>query len=218
MVVTVSVVPLIVHVPSGIAQVAFSVGGVLNPVVLSAKVKVLPAPPLCDGVGVVTAGAPVNVAVTDVFAVMLNVQVVLVLPAQAPDQFVKLAPVFGTAVNVIAVPELNVLPDGLCWTVPGPTTLVERVYCCTKVAVAVVFALIANVQTGLELPAHGPDHIEKAAEAFGTAVSVIEVPPLNEVPAGDWVTIPGPTELVVSVYWVPPENVAVIVVFAVKSA
>jgi hypothetical protein len=87
-----------------------------------------------------------------------------------------------------------------------------------KVAVAVVFALIANVQTGFVLPAHAPDHPVNAAPALGTAVSVIEVPPLNEVPVGDWVIVPGPTTFVPNENWLAPENVAVIVRFVVGLA
>jgi hypothetical protein len=56
----------------------------------------------------------VNVAVTVVFAVIEKVQTVFVLPAQAPDQFVKEALALGTAVSVIEVFALNVVPDGDC--------------------------------------------------------------------------------------------------------
>lgn len=56
----------------------------------------------------------VKVAVTVVFAVMLNVQTVLLLPAQAPDQLVKDEFVLGTAVRVMDVLALNEVPDGVC--------------------------------------------------------------------------------------------------------
>jgi hypothetical protein len=127
-VVTVSVEPLTVHVPPGIVQLAVYVGGVLNPLALSANVNALPAAPLCDGFGTTTAGAPANVAVTEVFAEMLNVHVVLVLPAHAPPlQLVNVAPALGTAVNVIAVPDANEVPVGDCVTVPGPVAVVVSV-------------------------------------------------------------------------------------------
>jgi hypothetical protein len=113
-VVTVSVVPLTAHEPAGIVQLAVNVGFVVKPVVLSGNVNALPALPDCEGSGTVTTGAAAKFAVALVLAVMLNEQTALVLPTHAPDQFVKLAPVFGTAVNVIAVPELNAVPDGDC--------------------------------------------------------------------------------------------------------
>jgi len=53
---------------------------------------------------------------------------------------VNVAPVFGTAVNVIAVPDANEVPVGDCVTVPGPLTVVVSVYCgAVKVADTVLF-------------------------------------------------------------------------------
>jgi hypothetical protein len=202
-VVTVSVVPLIVHVPSGIAQLAFSVGGVLNPLVLSANVNALPADPLCDGFGTVTAGPPANVAVTEVFAVMLNVQVVLVLPAHAPpDQLVNVAPEFGTAVSVIAVPDANEVPVGDCVVVPGPVAVVVSVYCgAANVAITDESCERLNTHTGFLLPPHAPAFQPvNVAPAFGVAVTVICVPETNVVPIGDCVTVPGPSTPTLSVY------------------
>jgi hypothetical protein len=52
-VVTVNVVPLMVQVPSGIEQLAVSVGGAVNPLVVIGKVNAVPADPIwvgCDGV------------------------------------------------------------------------------------------------------------------------------------------------------------------------
>jgi len=68
------------HEPAGIEPLAVYAGAVENPVALSWKVNELPAAPVCDGAGVVTAGGLENVAVTDVFAEILNAQAVLVLP------------------------------------------------------------------------------------------------------------------------------------------
>ena len=107
-VVTVSVVPEIEQLPAGIEQVAVRVGFVLKPLSLNWKVKAVPADPDCEGCDGVTVGPDaVNVAVTLVFAVSENEHTGFVLPTQAPDQFVNVAPVFGTAVSVIEVPEVN---------------------------------------------------------------------------------------------------------------
>jgi hypothetical protein len=53
------------------------------------------------------------------------------------------------------------------------------------VAVTLLLALSVNVQTGLLLPAQAPDQPVNAALAPGTAVSVMDVPGLKLVPAGD---------------------------------
>ena len=117
-------------------------------------------------------------------ALIAKAQTGLVLPAHAPAQLPNVAPVFGTAVKVMVVPELNALPCGLCWIVPGPVAAVESVNCCANVAVTVVLALIAKVHTGFALPAHAPDHAENTAPEFGTAVSVMDVPEAKLVPVG----------------------------------
>lgn len=113
-VVTVSVLPVMVQVPSGITHAAVRVGVVVNPAVLSGKVKAAPGVPICVGCGTVTAGVAVNVAVATVFALIAKVQTALVLPAHAPAQLVNVAPELGTAVNVIEVPELKFVPEGDC--------------------------------------------------------------------------------------------------------
>jgi hypothetical protein len=210
-VVTVSVEPLTVHVPPGIVQLAVYVGGVLNPLALSANVNALPAAPLCDGFGTTTAGAPANVAVTEVFAEMLNVHVVLVLPAHAPPlQLVNVAPALGTAVNVIAVPDANEVPVGDCVTVPGPFTAVVSVNCGgpANVAVTVVFSEILNVHAMLVTPAHAPpDQPVNVAPEFGMAIRLIAVPHANEFPVGVCETVPGPLIIVVNVYFCVVEKV-----------
>ena len=53
-----------------------------------------------------------------------------------------------------------------------------------NVAVTVVFATMENVQTALVLPAQTPDQLANVAFALGTAVSVIDVFTLNDVPDG----------------------------------
>jgi hypothetical protein len=166
--------------------------------------------------------AAANVAVTVVFCTRLNTQLVLVLPAQAPpDQLVNVAPVFGTAVSVIPVPATNVVPVGDCVMVPGPTTLVEIVYAGPNCAVVVTFDEILNEHTGFVLPLQGPRYqLPNALPALGTAVKVIGVFGANDVPAGDCVIVPSPLPLVFveRVYWFGLVNVAVIVVFVVRSA
>jgi hypothetical protein len=54
------------------------------------------------------------VAVTLVLALSVNAQTGLLLPAQAPDQPVNAALALGTAVSVMDVPELKLVPDGDC--------------------------------------------------------------------------------------------------------
>jgi hypothetical protein len=115
LVVTVSVVPLMEHVPWGIAQLAVKVGVVVKPASFIVNVNALPAEPVCEGCEIVTAGFAVNVAVTLVFAVIANVQTAFVLPGHAPpDQLANVALEFGTAVNVMDVFALNDAPDGAC--------------------------------------------------------------------------------------------------------
>ena len=126
-VVTVNVVPLIVQLPSGMLQIAESVGVVVNPLVFKVNVNALPAPPDSAGCDGVTAAAAANVAVAVVFALIANVHTAFVLPAQAPAQFTNVAPEFGTAVSVIEVPLANEVPVGDCVIVPGPLTFVASV-------------------------------------------------------------------------------------------
>ena len=45
---------------------------------------------------------------------IVKLQTGLVLPTHAPLQFTNEAPVFGVAVNLIAVPAVNVVPAGVC--------------------------------------------------------------------------------------------------------
>ena len=128
-VVTTRLVPLIAQEPAGIVQLAVSVGVVLNPVVLIANVNEPPADPVCEGLGTVTAGAPANVAVTEVFAAgIAKLHDVEVLAAHSPPlQLANVAPLLGTAVSVIAVPEAKDVPVGDCVMVPGPLAVVVSV-------------------------------------------------------------------------------------------
>jgi len=163
------------------------VGGAENPLALSGNVNEPPAAPVCDGAGVVTTGPLANVAVSDVFAEMIKAHAAFVLPAHAPPlQFVNVAPVFGTAVKVIDVPDANEVPVGDCVIVPGPLTAVVSVYCAAaNVAVTDVLAEMLNAHVVLVLPLQAPpDQLVNVAPVFGTAVSVIGVPDANEVPVG----------------------------------
>ena len=138
------------------------------------------------------------------FATIANVHVAFVLPLHAPpDHAVNVSPLVGTAINVIEVPLANELPVGVCVIVPGPTAAVVSVNfgAAANVAVTVVFAAgIANVHVVEALPLHAPpDHAVNVAPALGTAVSVIDVPLVNDVPLGVCAIVPGPTTAVVSV-------------------
>ena len=96
---------------------------------------------------------------------------------------------------------------------PGPETFVASVKIFANVAVTLVFALIANVQTGLALPEHAPDQPVNCALAFGTAVSAMDVPEAKLAPGGVCCMVPGPTTFVAR-ETCGPLNVAVTVVFA----
>jgi hypothetical protein len=113
-VVTVSAVPEEEQLSAGIVQEAGSVGLVVNPVTLIWNVKALLADPDCDGCDGWSAGRAVNVVVTLVFALIANVQTGLVLPAHASDQLVIVAFAAGTAVSVMDVPVLKLVPGGDC--------------------------------------------------------------------------------------------------------
>lgn len=113
-VVTVRVVPEMEQPPAGMVHAAVRVGVELKPLSLNWNVKVLPADPVCEVCAGVIVGFAVNVAVTLVFALIVKVQTVFVLPAQAPDQLVNEEFAFGTAVRVMEVPGLKLVPDGDC--------------------------------------------------------------------------------------------------------
>ena len=100
--------------------------------------------------------AAANVAVTEVFAEGIwKLHVVAVIPAHAPPQLVNVAPVFGTAVNVIAVPAEKEEPVGDCVIVPGPLAVVVREKSGrVKVAVIDAFALRMKLQVVVVVAAH----------------------------------------------------------------
>jgi hypothetical protein len=199
---------LAAHAPDQLVKDAFAAGTAVS-VIDVPELKLAPVGdcmivpgPLTVVVSVYCAAA--NVAVTDVFAEMLKAQIVLVLPLQAPpDQLVNVAPLFGTAVSVIAVPDANEVPVGDCVIVPGPTTFVANEnWPPENVAVTVVFALSVTIHTvGTVLGTQALDDVQltNVAPALAKAVRTTSEPGANEVPVGDCVIVPGPTTLVVSV-------------------
>jgi hypothetical protein len=110
---------LVAHAPAQLVNVAFVFGTAVSVMdvpdaneVPVGDCVIVPGP-LTVVVSVYCAAA--NVAVTDVFAEMLNAHVAFVLPAHAPPlQLVNVAPVLGTAVSVIGVPDANDVPVGAC--------------------------------------------------------------------------------------------------------
>jgi hypothetical protein len=74
-----------------------------------------------------------NVAVTLVFAFNTNVQVGWNVLAHGPLHLINDEFAFCVAVNVIVVLFANEVPVGDCVIVPGPETLVEKVYFVTVV-------------------------------------------------------------------------------------
>lgn len=140
--------------------------------------------------------APVFRVTAAVRAVVVTVSVVPVIE-QPPAGMLQIAESVGGVVNpLVSNVNVNALPaPPVCDGCDGVTAAGGA-----NVAVTVVFAEIANMHTALVLPAHAPpDHDVKVAPLVGTAVSVIEVPLVNEVPVGDCVIVPGPLTFVVNV-------------------
>jgi hypothetical protein len=134
------------------------------------------------------------------------------VPAHAPDQPANAWPAFGVAVSVIDVPAVNEaeqvpgheIPVGEDVTLPPPLIKTESANVVgggvTVANVAVTAAAASSVKTHDDVPLHAPDQPVNVWPLFGVAVSVIEVPALNEaeqvpgheMPAGDEVTLPLP--------------------------
>ena len=149
-----------------------------------------------------------KVAVTDVAAVMLTVQVPV--PLHAPDQPENIELAFGAAVSTTLVAYVNdatqalpqLMPVGVEVTVPVPVPAFPtvRVYeRMLKVAVTVAAAETAMVQA--PVPLHPPPlQPAKDEPAAAAAVSTRLVPGVNEpaqvapqlMPAGAEVTVPVP--------------------------
>jgi hypothetical protein len=175
----------------------------------------VPAPvPVSVTVSVGDAG-PVKVAVAEVFAEMLNVQVDV--PLQAPDHPLNVDPDAGVAVSVTDVPvsklALQVLPQlmplGVLVTVPLPVP--ARLTLSTgaavgKLNVAVTVAFADSVMTHELVPLHAPDQPTKVDPDAGDATSVTLVPELNVaehvvpqlIPLGVLLTVPVPVPAAVT--------------------
>jgi hypothetical protein len=114
--------------------------------------------------------AAAKVAVTEVLAAGIwKLHVVDVIPAQAPPQLVKVAPVFGTALKVRLVPAGKDVPVGDCVMVPGPLGVVVREKT-GGVNVAVIEALAVRMKEHVEpvLAAHSePDQLTNFVPATG---------------------------------------------------
>lgn len=146
---------------------------------------IVPAVLVPAAVTVSVADVELKVAVTEVLAFKVTVQVFV--PVQPPDHPAKLEPVAGVAVRVTAVPALKLaehvvpqlMPLGLLVTVPlpVPARVTLKLGCAgavPKVAVTVVFAVSLTVQ--VLVPEHDPPHPVKLEPELGVAVSVTEVP------------------------------------------
>jgi len=146
-----------------------------------------------------------NVAVTEVFAVSVNVQAAI--PVHAPDHPAKVEPAAGAAVKVTAEPLANdaeqvppqLIPAGLLVTVPEPvpanvTVSTGSAAFTLNVAVTDVFAVRVNVQAAV--PVHAPDHPAKVDPTTAVAVRVTGDPAVKFalhrlpqwIPAGELVT------------------------------
>ena len=151
-----------------------------------------------------------KVAVTDLAALIVTLQDPA--PVHAPDHPVKVELVFGAAVRVTDVPELQasvqsvpqLMPEGEDVTVPVPVPalLTVRVYGFVdeaKLAVTGVFVFI--VRTHCPFPVQTPpDHPVNSEPVFGDAVSVMIAPALyvseqsepQLIPKGEDVVVPVP--------------------------
>jgi len=165
----------------------------------------VPAPAL---VRVSVSGCRANVAVTEVAALMVTVQVPV--PEQPPLQPLNVEPATGAAVNVTTVPVVKACeqvvphesPAGELVTMPLPVpdfvTLSVKDDC-TNAAVTEVAALIVTVHVlvPVQPPPLQPVNVEPAA---AVAVSVTTEPVANdaehvaphEMPAGLLVIVPAP--------------------------
>ena len=176
-----------------IASIAKSASKVRRPATEIDEIAPLAVPPSeCGAAGM---SAPTLRVADEVLAVVVTVNVVPVIE-QLPAGMLQIAESVGVVVNpLVSRVNVNALPaPPVCDGCDGVTAAAVA-----NVAVAVVFALIENVQTAFVLPAQAPAQFTNVAPEFGTAVSVIEVPEANEVPLGACVIVPGPLAFVASV-------------------
>jgi hypothetical protein len=149
-----------------------------------------------------------KVAATDVALPTLTVHAPV--PEQAPDQPAKLEFAAAAAERVMLVPWAKfavqdcpqLMPAGLLviTPVPGPVTETDKeaLEGVEKAAPTVMSPLTTTVH--LPVPEHAPDQPENESFEAGAAVSVTEVPAVNDalqfgpqlIPAGALVTVPEP--------------------------
>ena len=177
-----------------IASIARSASKVRRPATEIDEIAPLAVPPPFE-CGAAGRSAPTLRVADEVLAVVVTVNVVPVIE-QLPAGMLQIAESVGVVVNpLVSRVNVNALPaPPVCEGCDGVTAAAVA-----NVAVAVVFALIENVQAAFVLPAQAPAQFTNVAPEFGTAVSVIEVPEANEVPLGDCVIVPGPLAFVASV-------------------
>ena len=151
-------------------------------------------PPRCIGGGRIAATDAVTTA-EDARAVVATVSVLPEI-VQLPAGMVQVAVSVGLVVKPVSlIWNVKALPaEPVCEGCDGLTAGGA-----VNVAVTVVLALSAKVQTGLVLAEHAPVQLVNVAFAAGTAVSVMDVPELKVTPVGDCVIVPGPLTVVVSV-------------------
>jgi hypothetical protein len=151
--------------------------------------------------------ATLNVAVAELFAV--NVRLQVPVPLQAPDHPLNVEPVAGVAVRVTAVPLLNpalqvvpqLMPVGLLVIVPAPKPALCTVSCTEDTLnMAVTDVLAVRVAAQGPVPLQAPDQPAKVDPGAAVSVSVTWVPLAKLavhvapqlMPAGVLVTIPAP--------------------------
>src|SRR5438093_1527365 len=173
-----------------------------------------PAPAL---VSVRVKDCTANVAVTEVAAFTVTMQVPEPEQPPPPLQPVKVEPASGVAVKVTAVPTVNEaeqavpqeIPEGALLTVPLPVPVLVTLRakdCWTKPAVTEAAALIVTMQ--VPVPEQPPPlQPEKVEPAVGVAVKVTAVPVANgaehvapqAMPAGLLFTVPAPAPALLTV-------------------
>jgi hypothetical protein len=161
-----------------------------------------------------------KVAVTDVFTLIVTLQVVV--PLHAPPHPAKVEPPVGVAVSVTSVPSSNVpthcepqlMPAGELVTVPVPLparlTVNEGFELAVNVAVTDVLADKVTLQ--VDVPLHAPLQPAKDDPSDAVGVSVTDVPASKValqvfpqlIPPGLLLTVPCPVPAVCTLSCTPP--------------
>src|SRR5215472_5790497 len=114
-----------------------------------------------------------KVAVMDLFVVITTLNG-FCAPSASPDQPAKTQPAFGTAFKVMIEPNAYEGWSGVLATPPPPLMVSVNVGTGVKLAVILLFAVIAT-DAGLLMPVRSPDQPVNQKPASGTAVSVTAV-------------------------------------------